>query len=172
MSTVKESDRLLYEPLTVAHAIELTDALTDPRVYVHIAGPSPLTTEDLAAEFSRRAVGPAASGQVWWNFAVRLHGGPFIGRIEATAHDGLVEVGYLLGPSYWGHGYATEAMRWLHGRVRQSGFVGTFWATSTPGNFRSIRMLERLGYTEFFSDWPRLLSYDPGDRVFQREPST
>ena len=37
-----------------------------------------------------------------------------VGRIEATILEGQAEVAYLLGPRYWGYGFALEAMRWLH----------------------------------------------------------
>jgi RimJ/RimL family protein N-acetyltransferase len=38
-----------------------------------------------------------------------------------------------------------------------------------PENAPSIRLLERLGYIEVTGGWPKLLSYDPGDRVYRAE---
>lgn len=142
-----QSERPSYEPLTAAHAAELRCALTDPRVYAHLTGSHPTTTAEIAAHFARMAAGPQEiqGNQVWWDFAVRLQGGEFIGRIQATIHDRIAEVGYLFGPAFEGRGYATEAVRWLHARLRDLGFVDSFWATVTPENAPSIRLLERLG---------------------------
>jgi RimJ/RimL family protein N-acetyltransferase len=168
-----ESERLVYEPLTMAHASGLTEALTDPRVYQFITGPNPTTTADLKAQFARKALGPLTppEGDAWWNFAVRVRCGQYIGRIEATFHSGLVEVAYLFGPEHWGRGFATETLHWLHAQIRQSGYSGTFWATVWPDNARSIRLLQSVGYREAPAPWPRLLSFEPGDRVLRRDNS-
>jgi RimJ/RimL family protein N-acetyltransferase len=168
-----ESDRLIYEPLAASHAAGLCEALTDPLVYAHITGRFPTSVAGLEIAFARSAGGPPAerSSEIWWNFAVRLRSGEFIGRIEATIHDGLAEVAYLLGPKYWGCGYATKALTWLHERLRESEGVNSYWATVHPENGRSIRLLERLGYGEVVRGWPKLFSYDEYDRVFSKEAS-
>ena len=77
------------------------------------------------------------------------------------------EVAYLLGPKYWGHGYALEAMRWFQERLAEHGAVAMLWATVLPSNQRSVGLLKRLGYTQM-TTWPELVSYDEGDLVFCR----
>lgn len=92
--------------------------------------------------------------------------GAYIGRIEATEHDGIAEVGYTFGANYWGQGFGSESVRWLESRMIGEGFRGLFWAAVEPGNERSVRLLARLGYREVESGWPELWSYVEGDRVF------
>lgn len=173
------SSRLLYEPLTARHALDLCDALTDAQVYAHLPGDRPTTAADLERQFACMAAGPRPgqvepdrahpdqSQQVWWNFAVRLHSGEAIGRIQATIHHGLAETAYLFGPRYWGHGYATEALRWLHEQLAADRRADTAWATVVPENTRSIRLLERVGYLREPTARPHLLSYAPGDQVYR-----
>lgn len=169
--TAANCDRLVFEPLRQAHAFELINALTDPRVYEFIEGSYPATYEDLAAEFDRFEAGPPEGKrhERWWDYAVRLgERGQTIGRLEATLVDDWAEVAYLFGPEYWGRGYASEALTWLHGQLRQDGAAADWWASVCPGNERSMKLLTRLGYIEVASGWPALTSYDPGDRVFRR----
>jgi RimJ/RimL family protein N-acetyltransferase len=171
MGSIDGSERLVYEPLTESHASDLSDALTDPRVYAYITGPHPATAVDLAVEFARMAAGPSGryKNEKWWNFAVRVRGGKFIGRTQATLHDDLAEVAYVFGPLYWGRGYATEALTWLHTRIRETRQANSFWATVRPDNTRSIRLLERHRYGEVLQGWPRLFSYESGDRVYCKQ---
>jgi len=161
---------LRFEPLTPAHASLLSDALLDPAVYAFIAGRHPASTEELAARFQRAAKGAPANRPTerWWNVAViSLDGTAGLGRLEATIMGDRAEVAYLLGPKYWGHGYALEAMRWFQERLAEHGAVAMLWATVLPSNQRSVGLLKRLGYTQM-TTWPELVSYDEGDLVFCR----
>jgi RimJ/RimL family protein N-acetyltransferase len=166
-----ESPRLQYEKIAPAHAAELQEALCDHRVYEFITDHGTPTADELLQVFTRKALGspPSRSDETWIDYAVRAkESGVTIGRIEATILEGHAEVAYLLGPRYWGYGFALEAMRWLH-QVLESEFrVFDFWATVSPSNDRSLRLLARLGYGEAASVIGpiRLLSYNSGDRVF------
>src|SRR5690348_9128561 len=114
MLTHESSERLSYELLRVEHAQLLATVLLDPRVYDHLYGPPPTSVAVLVRDFTSRVAGPPGDrDERWWNFAVRLKSEAYLGRVEATEHDGLAEVGYLFGSVYWGHGYATEAVWWL-----------------------------------------------------------
>jgi RimJ/RimL family protein N-acetyltransferase len=164
------SDRLRYEPIRRSHATEFEPILCDPRVYRFIEGGCP-TPAHLQESFIRKEVGapPERSNERWLDYAVRLaESGLAIGRIEATVLDKRAEVAYLFGPDYWGRGYATESLKWLHELINTTFDIQEFWATVMPGNIHSMRLLERCGYLEAPAEtWPRLTSYDPGDRVFR-----
>jgi len=161
--------RLLYEPLYSDHAAGLFEALEDPRVYEHINDiPSPGVAQ-LAARFARMSSGPPPdrTDECWLNYALRLKAnGTLIGRLQATIRERRAEVAYLLGPEYWGQGYATEAMSAFQVDLRENAQVTEFWATTAPQNFRSVHLLERLGYVQIGDSWPALLSYESGDLVF------
>lgn len=80
----------------------------------------------------------------------RIIGGITFKRAPKT--DGFVEFGYGLAESYWGRGYMTEAIR-----------AATMWALADPRlkviiarttreNVRSMRVLEKVGFTPYDGD--------------------
>ncbi|MBX3437463.1 MAG: GNAT family N-acetyltransferase, partial [Planctomycetaceae bacterium] len=132
------------------------------------------TAVDLLAQFGVLESGPRdkQTTQQWWNFVVRERaGGRATGQIQATIVRPWAEVAFLFGPAYWGQGFAAEAMAWLHERLSKDASVTECWATTVPENTRSIRLLQRLGYSRVAAGWPELASYDPGDLVFSRSLS-
>ena len=92
-----------------------------------------------------------------------------LGRLEATGYpDGWAEVAYVFGPAHWGHGYATEGVRWMIGHLRAEHGITDVWAAVHPDNTSSVRLLERLGFER--RTWPArraVGSYDDGDLVFE-----
>ncbi len=162
--------RLLYESLCADHAQGLFESLGDPRVYEHIGDVQSPNVDVLAAQFAYMAsAGPPAhlAHERWLNYAVRLRvNGTLIGRLEATIIERRAEVAYLFGPRFWGQGYATEAMAALQDHLRQSQQVTEIWATTTPENTRSIKLLERFGYVPISDSRPPLVSFESGNLVF------
>ena len=170
LSGLFQTTRLSYAPLAAEDAAVLFPLLADPAVYRYIDAHPPASIGELAARFDRVRAGPPSdrTGESWWNYTVRLlESGLAVGRLEATIVGDRAEVAYLFGQMYWGKGYATEALTWLHRQLRQCAAVNTFWATVRPENSRSIRLLHRTGYVEV-NQWPPLMSYDSGDKVYCR----
>lgn len=160
------TDRLVIEPLDHPHAAGLVAALDDDRVAILLGGPDVTTEEAMHERIARLHEGPpAARAERWWNFAVVLAEPPqpVIGRLEATTYGDWGEVAYVFGPRWWGHGYATEGLRWLVGHLASAG-ITDLWAAVTPVNVASRGVLERAGFTPAE---PRagMNSYDPGDLV-------
>ncbi len=165
------SQRLRFAPLIPRHAASLSEALLDPAVYEFIGGDRPESIDALAARFEHFAAGPPAirPTERWWNIAVfSLEDSRGLGRLEATLIDDRAEIAYLLGSDHWGKGYAFEAMSWFHDRLAEDGAVSKLWATVLPTNKKSVRLLQRLGYSPVTGGWPELGSYDEGDLVFCR----
>ncbi|MBM3688350.1 MAG: GNAT family N-acetyltransferase [Actinobacteria bacterium] len=162
------SDGLRLERLRLEHAPMLFAALDDPRVGHFIGGPDVTTLEALRARIDRVTDGPPPeSGQTWLNFAVLL-GPTVIGRVEATVHEGIAEIAYLIGPRWWGCGYGAAATSLLLDNLAVTG-VTDYWATTMPDNLASVGVLVHLGFSEVETrDAPLLHSYDDGDRVFHR----
>jgi RimJ/RimL family protein N-acetyltransferase len=120
----------------------------DPRVREFF--PSVLTFEESAAQmrqardhFARHGFGP---------WAVEVIGGaPFIGFIGLSvpsfeAHfTPCVELGYRLAFDAWGHGYATEGARAGLRYGFESLGLPEIVAFTTATNWRSRRVMERLG---------------------------
>jgi RimJ/RimL family protein N-acetyltransferase len=162
--------RLSIEPLARRHAAGLVAALDDPRVGVHIGGPDVTTVAAMRRRIARLRAGPPPerAAERWWNFALRRQSDrAIIGRLEATTHGDWGEIAYVLGPAWWGQGYATEAATWLLEHMARHDVV-ELWAAIHPGNLASIRLVGRLGFAPAPGPARDVGSYDPGDLVFVR----
>jgi RimJ/RimL family protein N-acetyltransferase len=160
--------RLVIEPLRPGHAEELHAALADPAVHRYVATSGPWTVQAVRDRLERVAAGPpAGSHDVWLNFAVRRQA-RLVGRLESTVHGELAEIAYLFDPAVSGRGYATEAVEWLLGHLREAHGVTEVWATTDPANKASVRLLGRTGFGQVADVHPDVGSYDEGDLVFRR----
>lgn len=162
--------RTFYLPLTDNDCEALVPVLHREDVFAHIGGLP--TKDDFTLGLRRAIAGPPATcvKEHWINYAARLtETGELIGRVEATVHDDLAEVAFLYNPSFWGRGYATEGLEWLHDHLLQYKEVTCLWATTHPKNERSAALLLKAGYVPAsISGLPLLYSYDEGDFAFQR----
>lgn len=61
-----------------------------------------------------------------------------------VAHS--VEIGYCLGRRWWGKGYMSEVLDLLLAALQADRQVYRVWATCSPDNERSARLLERAGF--------------------------
>ena len=168
-----QTERLLIEPLSPAHAVELFAALDDPRVGAFIGGPDVTTLDALERRIVALAAGPpdAHPEDRWLNWvARRATDGAVVGRLEATTYpDGWAEVAYVFGPAFWGAGYATEGVAWMGSHLAAEYGIHEWWAAVHPDNVGSIRLLGRLGFEPQPVPPSRPLgSYDEGDLVFAR----
>jgi len=81
-----------------------------------------------------------------WVIELR-HSGDVVGMISCrrpVPHS--VEIGYCLGKRWWGKGLLSEALEMLLGALESDRRVYRVWATCSPDNERSIRLLERAGF--------------------------
>lgn len=153
--------QLRVEHLLTSHLDELATVLLHPAVYQHIEDELP-TLDEFKLGLERAIASPSV------HYLVRDAAGAMLGRLEATVHHQVAEVAFLLGPQYWGRGYAAAGLSWLHDELVQHHAVTEFWATTTPANHRSQALLRRCGYVESGLPSFPLYSYAPGDIVFQR----
>lgn len=163
------TERLQIETLAHEHAAELVAVLDDPAVGAYIGGPDVTTVAAMHDKLDRLAKGPGPDwpDERWWNFAVRRSAdGAMLGRLEATTYGEWAEVAYVFGPAFTGHGYATEALRWLTHHVANVLLAPEQWAAVHPNNATSIRLLERVGFHREHAPWRPLGSFDEGDLVF------
>lgn len=158
------------EPLRLAHLDELADVLLHPRVYDHIGGTVP-SRADFKQHLQRSLAGPPpeCADEVWLNWLIRDDAGfRVLGRMEAVAHDGLVEIAILMRPDLWGQGLAQQALARMHLELEARFDRLEVWAATTPANRRCQALLERSGYVRFTGPLPRLFSHDTGDLVYVR----
>lgn len=159
--------RLHIEQLRAEHLPELAVLLRHHAVYEHIGGIP--TTEDFILDRERALRGPGASrrNERWLNFLVRERTTrQMLGRLEATLHDSIAEVAFLFSPTFWGQGFAQEALAWMHTEIQHAYGIASFWATTIPENKKCQTLLQRGGYTQVHTGAPVLYSYEAGDLVF------
>ena len=154
-----ETPRLLLRPprLEDAPAIE---AMAGERQVAEMTSsiPHPYPTGG-AAEFLASLADPAADGVDFHVTIERRADGAVIGMVGLLPNPAAPsgQIGYYIGPAYWGQGYATEAA----GRVVRYAFenlrLPRMLAHVFVGNDRSLRVLQKLGFVaigEIIRDLP------------------
>jgi len=140
------SRRLSLEPLTVAHAPAMFEILNDPKIYTYLDFPPPPSLEHLQRVYAQLETRRSPDGaEQWLNWIVVRDGAP-IGLVQATISAEGCEIAYVFGSAYWGRGYATEAVSAMLAQLGEQ----KFFANVDEKNERSIRLLERLGFSAEF----------------------
>lgn len=144
-----ETERLLLRPFTLDDAGELHAASGDP-ASLRFGGdwPRPETVEDTQRYLDRVVAGQQARGFALWA-VIEKATSELVGDCGLFPADGVgpeVELAYGLRRDRWERGYATEAAS----ACVRVGFdelgLERIVADVDPGNARSIRVLEKLGF--------------------------
>lgn len=138
--------QLVLEPLTVAHAEEMFDVLSDEAIYRHLDEAAPASVEHLRNVYAKREARRSPDGsQGWLNWAVRVPGGQLVGLVQATVFaPDSAWIAYVFSSQHWGRGYAHEATQAMLAHLTEGYAVRRCLATVEVENERSIRLLERL----------------------------
>ena len=136
--------RLRLRPWNDADATALFELARDPRIGT-LCGWKPYESIDDAHEAlstflaapDSYAVTLASTGEIVGSIALRID------RDSPEAR--VADIGYWIGASYWGNGYATEAGRAIIERARELG-VSTIILKYFDGNDASRRVSEKLGF--------------------------
>ncbi len=139
---------LTLEPQTIAHADEMFIVLNDPAIYAFESAP-PSSLEWLRTRFAKLETRQSADGeQQWLNWVIRLPTSELIGFVQATLHpDGSAGIAYVFASAYWGRGLAREAVEAMMNELGAQYEVRAFTAELKRENLRSVRLLERLGFS-------------------------
>jgi len=145
---VVETAGLTLEPQTAAHAEAMFVVLSDPAIYEHENEP-PSSLEWLRTRFAKLETRTSADGrEQWLNWVIRLPTDDLIGYVQATVYpDGRAAIAYELASAYWGRGLAHEAVGAMMNELVERYGVRTFLAVLKRTNRRSVRLLERLGFS-------------------------
>ncbi|HXV57119.1 MAG TPA: GNAT family N-acetyltransferase [Gaiellaceae bacterium] len=147
MTAAFSTERLLAEPLGLAHAEELAVLHADPRVMATMGGETATAAESLAW-IERNLRHGEEPGLGIFVFRERGSGG-FVGRgaLRRIVIGGAeeIEVGFALVPERWGEGLATEMALALAAHAEDAGFEGLV-AYTEPTNDASRRVLEKAGF--------------------------
>lgn len=142
--------RLDLEPLVVAHARELHEALLDPALYRFIEERPPASLAALEARYRvlERRGPPDGRDELWLNWACRERAsGLLVGLVQATLTPGAPALlAYVFPARGQGRGLAREACRQVVRTLFDEGAQAAIEATVDPDNARSIALLEALGF--------------------------
>ncbi len=102
-------------------------------------------SSDVAREYLRHcAAGWAGDGPFTWVIVLR-EDRRLAGAIDVRPRDQRVEIGYILGPAYWGRGYMTEVVRAVGDWALAQPECYRVWAVCDVDNHASARVLEKAG---------------------------
>jgi RimJ/RimL family protein N-acetyltransferase len=122
--------------------------LTDPVIYEYENAP-PESVEWLRARFKRleSRLSPDGSEQ-WLNWVLRDASNALIGYVQATVYPGhRAGIAYVLESASWGGGLASEAVDCMIAELADRYGVRHLSAVLKRDNGRSMRLLERKGFT-------------------------
>ena len=94
------------------------------------------------------------AGQRWGSFVLELRRGndgaegAVVGVCSLSRERGELEIGYMLLPSYWGKGLASEAVAMVLAWVAEHLDDKQVIAVTQAANMASLRLLARLGFVE------------------------
>lgn len=145
---ILETQRLRLTPLAPSDADALFPMMHDPEVMAFWDIPE-VDEPDLVARIVEGQVrGMARGAALHWAMRTladhTLVGCCDLSEIDRWHHR--AEVGFMLGRSAWGQGYALEAMRAVIAFAAAAG-LRRLSARTHMGNHRSEALLERLGFT-------------------------
>ena len=167
---VIKTGNLTLAPQTVAHADEMFVVLSDPAIYEHENEPPP-SLEWLRARFTKLESRRSPDGQEQWlNWVIRLPTSELIGYAQATVRaNGRAAIAYALSSAHWGRGLACQAVQVMISELVEHYQVRSLSAVLKRGNLRSLRLLERLGFSLASPEKHVEHQVERGELLMQRE---
>jgi ribosomal-protein-alanine N-acetyltransferase len=110
-----------------------------------------------------------------YSFSIRLkQTNKFIGSFGVINENGRIQFGYILTPTEWGRGYATEVVKKMMGVLKTFPSVFRIGTFVDVDNTASINVLKKSGLIEEarLSRWYRFVNQDnePKDCILFRLP--
>jgi RimJ/RimL family protein N-acetyltransferase len=158
------SARLELRPLTTGD-LHLVHALNDARVMASLGGP--LTKDACRAWLERQLAHFAAHGYGRYVVSYEAEFVGFVGLSRTDFERGLVpgvEIAWRLAFDHWGRGFATESARLAIDEGFSRFGLAEVIAVTSHDNWRSRRVMERLGMAHSPNDafeHPQLPEEDP-----------
>ncbi len=140
------TERLVLRHLTRDDAPFVLQLINEPGWIANIGDRGIRDLDGARGYIQRIAASYAANGYGLWAAALKDTGEP-IGLCGLIKREGLEhsDVGYAFLERVWGHGYAREAAAATLAHARDAIGLSKVLAITTPGNGRSIAVLETIG---------------------------
>lgn len=144
------TDRLVLEPITVEHAPEMAQVLSDPELY-HFIPSDPPSIADLVERYRRwmARISPRQD-ELWLNWAARRRlDGHLVGHFQAGLNEQRdATIAYMVGCRYQRRGYALEALVAICSHLRNVFDAKRIRAWIDTRNHASIELVRKLGMRE------------------------
>jgi ribosomal-protein-alanine N-acetyltransferase len=169
-----ETERLVLQRLRYEDADEIFYTYASkPEATKYVAWPTHQSVSD-TRDFVAYAVNAWERGTDF-TYSIRLkNSSRLIGSIGVMHDDGKVQFGYIVSPTLWGQGFATETCRAVIDQLKRQGTLHRIWTLVDKDNVASIRVLEKCGLIEEarLPKWFRFINQgnDPRDCIFFRFP--
>ncbi len=139
---------LRLEPLTVDHASEMFDVLSDPGLYDYLDYGPPPSREHVRDVYARLETRRSPDGlQRWLNWVIRTSSGRLIGYVQATLlPSNRAWIAYLLASAHQRSGHARVATRAMIEHLRLRYRIEDCLAIVEAAHERSIALLEALAF--------------------------
>jgi RimJ/RimL family protein N-acetyltransferase len=165
-----DAGSLTLEPQTAAHAEAMFVVLNDAAIYEYENEP-PAFLERLRERFTKLETRQSPDGaEKWLNWVIRLPNSELIGYVQATVHcDDRAAIAYELSSKYWGRGLAHRAVQAMTTELVEQYRVRRLTAVLKQENGRSLRLLERLGFSRASPELHAKHAVEPGELLMHRE---
>ena len=169
-----ETERLLIQRLRYEDAEEIFFGYASkPEATKFVSWPTHRSIEDTRS-FLAYAHSAWLTGREY-SFSIRIKGGTqFVGSIGFINDDGKVQFGYIICPSKWGNGYATETVVGMMDLLRNAAGIFRIYSFVDVDNIASQKVLQRSGLIEEarLPLWFRFVNQDnkPKDCLLFRLP--
>lgn len=143
------ANHCILEPQVVAHAEEMFLVLSDTAIYEFENSP-PISAAWLSERFGRLESRTSEDGaEQWLNWVIRVPTGALAGYTQATVQaDGIAYVAYELSSNFWRRGIGSDAVAAMLREVSTGYDVHTFLAVLKVRNYRSLALLNHLGFKQ------------------------
>ncbi len=147
--TVIETARLTLRQLNAADAPFMLDLLNQPSFIENIGDRGVRTLEDARAYILNGAVASYERHGFGLYLAVVKDTGEAAGICGLVKRDGLddVDIGFAFLPRHWKKGYAVESAAAVKDYAATAVGLARLVAITSPENWASIRVLEKIGFT-------------------------
>ena len=161
---------LVLEPQVAAHAEAMFTVLADPAIYEYENAP-PESLEWLRKRYERLETRRSGDERdQWLNWVICLPDAGPIGFVQATVTpDGTAAIAYLVSSAHWGRGIAGRAVRAMMSELVAHHGTTSFTAVLKRDNGRSMRLLERLGFTLASAERHVQAGAEPDEVLMQRD---
>lgn len=169
-----ETERLFLQKLRYEDAEEIFYTYASkPEATKYVAWPTHRSVSD-TRDFLSYAIHAWARG-IDFSYSIRLKSSSrLIGSLGVLHDDGKVQFGYIISPTVWKQGFATEACGAMIHELKQHKSLHRIWTLVDVDNIASIRVLEKCGLIEEarLPKWFRFINQgnEPRDCLFFRLP--